>query len=382
MRRYLELTIKRDLAKKIVLLSGPRQVGKTTLSKQLLDPFVYLNFDSARDRALMKTEEWDDSAALVVFDEIHKMKGWKSWIKGVYDTRGIPPGLLITGSARLDLLRRGGDSLAGRHYSYRLHPLTVREAVEELGEDPRAALERILAVGGFPEPFLSGGTEEAQRWRRSHLDTIIRGDVLDMGSVRDIKSIGILVDLLKERVGSRTSYASLAGDLQVSIHTVKHWLDVLESLCLVFSVRPYHRNIARSLLRDPKYYFYDTGAVEGDRGARLENAVAGALLRELHWIEDTTGRRASLHYLRDKEKNEVDFLCLLDGQPALMAEVKAGDDSFAKPLFRFREFLGPVRAVQIVMGLGRKKSRDGVGMIAAHEFLSAPGLMSFRRDLD
>lgn len=376
MRRYLEDPIKRDLEKKIVLLSGPRQVGKTTLSRQLMNPFVYLNYDSARDRALIKSEEWDTSASLVVFDELHKMKNWKSWIKGLYDSRGVPPRLLVTGSARLDLLRKGGDSMAGRYFHFRLHPLTVREVRELSGESPKAALDRILAVGGFPEPYLSNDPEMAQRWRRTHTDTIVREDVLDLGSVRDIKSIGILVDLLKGRVGSRTSYSSLAEDLQVSVHTVKHWLDVLESLCLVFSVRPFHRNIARSLLRDPKYYFYDTGAVEGDQGARLENAVAGALLRELHLLEDTTGRRASLHYLRDKEKREVDFLCAIDGRPVLIAEVKAGDDSFAKPLFRFRESLGGVRAVQVVMGLARKKSRDGIEMIAAHEFLSDPGLVA------
>jgi len=341
-----------------------------------MNPFVYLNYDSARDRALIKSEEWDTSASLVVFDELHKMKNWKSWIKGLYDSRGVPPRLLVTGSARLDLLRKGGDSMAGRYFHFRLHPLTVREVRELSGESPKAALDRILAVGGFPEPYLSNDPEMAQRWRRTHTDTIVREDVLDLGSVRDIKSIGILVDLLKGRVGSRTSYSSLAEDLQVSVHTVKHWLDVLESLCLVFSVRPFHRNIARSLLRDPKYYFYDTGAVEGDQGARLENAVAGALLRELHLLEDTTGRRASLHYLRDKEKREVDFLCAIDGRPVLIAEVKAGDDSFAKPLFRFRESLGGVRAVQVVMGLARKKSRDGIEMIAAHEFLSDPGLVA------
>ena len=370
MRRYLEEPIKKDLKEKIVLLSGPRQVGKTTLSKQLLVPFVYLSYDASRDRALLKNEEWDKNAALLVFDELHKMKNWKSWIKGVYDTRGIPPAILVTGSARLDLLRKGGDSLAGRFFSFRLHPLTAREIRENSNEEPEIALDRLLVLGGFPEPYLKNDPEEAKRWRRTHIDTIIRGDLLDLGGIRDIRAIEVLVDLLKTRVGSRTSYAALAEDLQVSAHTVKHWLDVLESLCLVFAVRPYHRSVARSLLKDPKYYFYDIGAVEGDRGARLENAVAAALLRELHLLEDTTGRRVALHYLRDKEKNEVDFLAVVDDLPVLMVEVKAGDDSFAKPLFKFKKALPGVRAVQVVYGLERKKNRDGIDMVAAHEFLS------------
>jgi len=370
MRRYLEEPIKKDLKEKIVLLSGPRQVGKTTLSKQLLVPFVYLSYDASRDRALLKNGEWDKNAALIVFNELHKMKNWRSWIKGVYDTQGIPPAILVTGSARLDLLRKGGDSLAGRFFSFRLHPLTVREIRENSNEEPRIALDRLLVLGGFPEPYLKNDPEEAKRWRRTHIDTIIRGDLIDLGSIRDIKAIEVLVDLLKTRVGSRTSYAALAEDLQVSAHTVKHWLDVLESLCLVFAVRPYHRNVARSLLKDPKYYFYDIGAVEGDRGARLENVVAEALVRELHLLEDTTGRRVALHYLRDKEKNEVDFLAVVDDLPVLMVEVKAGDDSFAKPLFKFKKALPGVRAVQVVYGLERKKNRNGIDMVAAHEFLS------------
>jgi len=370
MRRYFEEPIKKDLKEKIVLLSGPRQVGKTTLSKQLLSPFVYLNYDAAPDRAMLKGGEWDKSAALVVLDELHKMKGWKSWIKGIFDTHGVPPALLVTGSARLDLVRKGGDSLAGRFFPYRLHPLTVREIREYSDGNPKEALDRILRLGGFPEPFLKDDVDEARRWRRTHIDTIVRGDLLDLESVRDIKSVEILVELIRTRVGSRTSYASLAEDLQVSAHTIKRWLGILESLGLVFSVKPYHRSVARSLLKDPKYYLYDTGAVEGDMGARLENAVAGALLRELQLIEDTRGHRTALHYLRDKEKNEVDFLAVIDGRPVLMAEVKASDDSFAPSLFRFKRSVSGAKAVQIVHGLGRKKERDGVVMLAAHEFLA------------
>ena len=370
MRRYLEEPIRKDLREKIVLLSGPRQVGKTTLSKQLVPSYSYFNYDAAKDRAMLEKEEWDASVELLIFDELHKRKNWKSWIKGIYDTRGVPPALLVTGSARLDILRKAGDSLAGRFHSYRLHPLTVKEIHENLGESPSIALDGLLRFGGFPEPYLKKDETEAKRWRRTHGDTIVRGDLLDLESVRDLKSIEILVDLLKERVGSTTSYSSLAGDLQVSIHTVKHWLEILERLCLVFSVRPYHRNIVRSILKEPKYYFYDIGSVEAGIGARLENAVACALLRELHWIEDTRGSRVALHYVRDKEKNEVDFLAVVDGRPVLMIEVKAGEDNFSKALFRFRDALPGVRAVQAVHGLERRKNHSGVEMVSVHDFLA------------
>jgi predicted AAA+ superfamily ATPase len=369
MQRYLEIPIKNDLKKKIVLVSGPRQVGKTTLSQQLFESYVYLNFDSGPDREMIRELEWDRKTPLVIFDELHKMKNWKSWLKGVYDTEGIPPSILVTGSARLDLYRKGGDSMAGRFFSYRLHPLSVREVCDYLKDTPEDAVHHLLQLGGFPEPYLGKDEDAARRWRRTHIDTIIRQDLLDLERIRDLKSIEILIDLLRTRVGAPTSLNSLAEDLQVSPHTVKHWLQILEQLCIVFSVPPYHRNIVRSLLKEPKFYFYDIGDVKDELGARLENLVATALLRELHLTEDLTGRKTALHYLRDKERREVDFLAVIDGHPVLMAEVKAGDDSFEKSLFHFRRYLPGVRAVQAVLGLKRTKSSEGVEMIAVHEFL-------------
>jgi len=284
MERYLEKYIKNDLKEKIILLSGPRQVGKTILSKQLIPSNVYLNYDSTLDRKIIYAQEWTRNVPLVIFDELHKMKKWKSWIKGIYDTEGIPPSLIVTGSARLDVYKKGGESLAGRFFPYRLHPLTVKEICKYLNKDSETALDKLIKFGGFPEPYLKSNATFAKRWRRTHTDTIIREDLLDLERVRDIKSIEIMIDLLKIRVGSTTSYTSLANDLQVSIHTVKHWLQILENLYVIFPVRPYHKNIARSILKESKYYLYDTGAVEGSLGAKLENIVACALLRELHLI--------------------------------------------------------------------------------------------------
>ena len=370
MKRYLEEAIRRDLAKKIIILSGPRQVGKTTLSKQLVPSYVYLNYDAASDRRMIMEEEWPRNVSLIIFDELHKLKNWKSKIKGIYDTNGLPPGLLITGSARLETSRKGGDSLAGRFFTYRLHPLTVKEIVSSLKETPSTALNKLLTLGGFPEPYLQNDESYAKRWRHSLLDSIIRGDLLDLERVRDLKSMEILIDLLRDRVGSTTSYSSLALDLQVSVHTVKHWLQILENLCVVFSVRPYHRNIARSLLKEPKYYFYDTGAVEGGTGPRLENIMALALWRELQLLEDMTGSRIALHYLRDRDGNEVDFLAFVDGRPVLMVEGKAGDETFAKALWHFGRYFPQTSKVQAVLGLKRAKEKDGVSMIPAHEFLA------------
>ena len=371
MHRYLEDAIRTDLATKIVILSGPRQVGKTTLSKQLTASYVYLNYDSAADRKIIRNGEWSRSTELVIFDELHKMKNWKAWIKGVYDTEAIPPGLLLTGSARLDTYKKGGDSLAGRFFAYRLHPLTVKEICSFLDETPKQALDALIRFGGFPEPYLRKNETYTKRWRRTLVDTVIREDLLDLEKVRDVKSIEILIDLLRSRVGSTTSYSSLAEELQVSVHTVKHWLQILETLYVVFPVRPYHRNIARSLLKEAKYYLYDTGGVEGNTSAKLENIVALALLRELHLLENTQGSKGELHYLRDKDKNEVDFLAVIDGKPTLLVEVKTGDDNFSKSLYRFQGYLSGTRAVQVVYDLRQAKSVPGkpIAMVPAHEFL-------------
>lgn len=377
MKRYLEKPIIRDLNEKIVLLSGPRQVGKTTLSRQLLSSHVYLNHDSPRDRKIIYSQEWDRQASLIVFDELHKMKKWKSTIKGVYDTEGIPPMLLVTGSARLDYYRRGGDSLAGRYFSYRLHPLSLNEVCRRKDPGAEHALDTLLNLGGFPEPFLRGSADYARRWRRTHTDVIIRQDLLDLERVRDIKSIEILLDLLKTRVASPVSYSSLAGDLQVSPHTVKHWLQILENLYVIFPIRPYHKNIARSLLKEPKYYFYDVGDVDAGLGARLENVVALALLKEIHFLEDNKGIRSSLHYLRDKDKNEIDFLVIIDGKPVLMVEVKESADSFSKSFFHFLRFVPSTRSIQLVHKLKRRKSTREVSMMPVHDFLAALDLEKY-----
>lgn len=369
MDRYLKKHILKDLKEKIVLLSGPRQVGKTTLSKQLSSSYVYLNFDAAPDRRTIHDQEWDRDTQLVVFDELHKMKRWKAWIKGIYDTEGTQPNLLITGSARLDTYKKGDESLAGRFFYYRLHPLTVNEICRFLGEPSPDVLDKLLNLGGFPEPYLKNSPTFARRFRRIHTDTIIREDLLDLEKVRDIKSIEIMIDLLRRRVGSTTAYASLANDLQVSIHTVKHWLQILENLYIIFPVRPFHKNIARSLLKESKYYLYDTGAVEGDMGAKLENLVACALLRELHYIEDTTGSKVALHFIRDKEKHEVDFLLVVNNRPECMVEVKLSENHFAPALFRFQNYLNPIKGYQIVYDLNRKKMKGTLKMLPAHEFL-------------
>lgn len=372
MERLQKQAIVKDLYKKMVILTGPRQVGKTTLAKSLSTTWPsleYLNWDSGKDRKIMLRQEWNRKAGLLILDEFHKLKNWKSRIKGAYDTEGIPPRILITGSARLDLYRRGSDSLAGRYFLHRLYPLSVAE-LKTQSRSPRETLQQLMILGGFPEPFFSQSEESSKRWRKQHLERIIREDIQDLEPVKNISSLILLVDLLRERVGSRISYSSLAEDLQVSPHTVKHWIQILEHMYILFVVTPYHRNLARAILKEPKIYFYDTGAVTGDAGAKLENIIAVCLRKWLHFLEDTKGKDTQLCYVRDKEKREVDFLIGIDRKIDLLVEVKVSEENLSKPLLYFHSKLKPRESVQLVEAATRTKTVQGIFITSAADWLA------------
>lgn len=367
MKRFIQKQLTKDLETKIVLLSGPRQVGKTTLSKELYPNFQYLNFDSIADRKIIATQSWSRDKDLIIFDELHKKKKWKSWIKGVYDTEGVRPRLLVTGSARLDVFKKGGDSLAGRHFQFRLHPFSVAELKEQMPAEE--CLQRLLTVGGFPEPFLNGTEGFAKRWRSSHLERILKEDLLELEQVRNLKLIELLTDLLAERVGSPTSYYSLARDLEISPHTVKKWIGILESLYVVFVVPSYSKNLARAILKEPKIYFYDVGRITADPAARLENVVALSLLKKVHYAQDLKGEKAQLYYVRDKEKREVDFLTIIDGEIHDLVEVKTSDEHLSSSLFYFTERLKPKHPAQVVFNLKKEATIKKIPLIKASVWL-------------
>ena len=372
MKRNLEKYIKEDLASKIVMLTGPRQTGKTTLSKMITPAYDYFNLDNPEHRLNLLERSWDRSKDLVIFDELHKMPRWKSWLKGVWDTEEKPPAILVTGSAKLDTYKKVGDSLAGRFFQYRLHPLDLKEIQEILQpENMQEALEQLLELGGFPEPFLKGSKTFYNKWKRSHLDIIIKQDLIDLENVREIGSVEILIQLLRKRVGSPLSYSSLARDLNCSDKTVKKWLTMLENMYVVFRVSPYHKNIGRSILKAPKIYFYDTGQVVGDNGVKLENLVACALLKEVDFTRDCHGENLNLHYLRTKDGREVDFLITKNDKPFMLLEVKSSDDSPSNNLRIFANNFPAAKKIQIVKELKREKTfPDGLEIRQAHSWLS------------
>jgi len=379
MKRYLQAALGKDLGQKILLLTGPRQCGKTTLSRMLHADYQYINYDLAEHRLLLMEKSWDRNKALIIFDELHKMDRWKAWLKGIYDVEGMPPSIVVTGSAKLNAFRKVGDSLAGRHFQFRLHPLDFKEAVAFSGLDKDECFERLMTVGGFPEPFLNGSRRFYNRWKQSHSDLILKEDLLTLTAVRDIQSIETLIELLRSRVGNPVSANSLARDLQKSPTTIQSWLKLLENLYVIFKVSPFHQNIARALLKEPKYYFYDNAMVQGPHGIKLENLVACALLKEIQRQQDVEGEKFDLHFIRNKEGHEIDFLVTHENKPKQLIEVKWKDDSLSA---NFGKFLvkEPLRRVQVVGKLAQNKSFPGGERIeAAQNFLLDLRMNSFQR---
>ncbi len=345
--RYIEESIQNDLIKKMVFLGGPRQVGKTTLAKNVIkNRGLYLNWDDERDRKKILARQWSDDDQYLVFDELHKFPRWKNWVKGIYDTEKENHRILVTGSARLDLYKKGGDSLLGRYHYYRLHPFTLNEVPKSVNR--KDVLKRLMKFGGFPEPFLSGSETENRRWRKERFDRILKDDIRELEVVKEINNICLLVDLLKSRVGSPIVVSNLAQDLQVAPNTVKNWIDILEKMYLVFKVPVYTVKIARSLQKPFRIYFYDNADVDGDEGARFENLVATHLLKMLHFLEDTEGYRCELFYIRDKDGREVDFCIVIDGKVVELIEAKLNDSAISKSLIYFSEKLKPLKSTQVL----------------------------------
>ncbi|MEB3258242.1 MAG: ATP-binding protein [Cyanobacteriota bacterium] len=344
-----------------------------TLARQLMESHreaQVLNWDVPADRAVLSRQSWNPRAELLVFDEIHKRPQWKSWLKGVIDAKPSQQALLVTGSARMETFRQSGESLAGRYLHLHLDPISVREWCAHCGASPDAALSRLMDRGGFPEPCLADDPDDAQRWRRQYATDLIREDVLEFSRLQEINTMRVFFELLRARVGSPLSLASIARDLAVSPTTLRRYLDILQALVVVFVVTPWHRNIARSLLQAPKVYFTVIGLVKGDEGLRFENAVAVMLLKQAHYIGDTRGRPVALHDLRTKDGAEVDFCLALEEDVTTLVECKLADANPHRALARFAAQFPAAEAVQLVRDARQQEARGAITIAPAGEWLA------------
>ena len=366
-KRYLSHQIEKDLARKMVFVAGPRQVGKTTLAKQFLTNLNlgYLNWDIPMQREAILKHELPDSP-LWIFDEVHKYRDWRNYLKGVYDQYGKERQILVTGSAQLDCYRRGGDSLQGRYHYLRLYPLSAAE----LAMTNAADLQQLLELGGFPEPFFMGESIEAKRWSSEYRHRLIEEDLIKLEQVRDLGNLELLMIRLPNLVGSPLSINALREDLNVSHNTVANWLDVFTRLYAIFRIAPFGADKLRAVKKVQKHYHFDWTLIE-NQGIRFENMVAVHLLKWVHFEEDTKARELELRYFRDIDGREVDFIITEKSIPIMAIECKWGDADISKGLKYFKNHFPECEAWQISM-IGTKDylSKEGVRVCPASKLLA------------
>ena len=323
----------------MVFINGPRQAGKTTLALSFLNKAgpehpAYLNYDYPEDRSLILKGQLPGGQKLVVFDEIHKYARWRNLIKGFYDKHKNRKSFLVTGSARFSHYRRGGDSLLGRYYLYRLHPLSLRE----INKNPTASdLQNLMKWGGFPEPFLKGSSRVLRRWHRNCRELLIHEDIRDLENIRELSLMEVLVNALPEKVGSPLSVQSLKEDLQTAHKTVEKWISILESFYFCFRISPFGAPRIRAVKKEQKLYLFDWSVLFPKKGLCFENLVAGQLLKYCHFLEDTEGFKMDLRFLRDTDKREVDFVVIKNGDPLFAVECKTGDQNPSPAVAYFKK---------------------------------------------
>ena len=354
-RTYLSLLKShfRD-GKEMAFLAGPRQVGKTTLAKIFQKNATYLNWDNEDHRELIirgpgKVAEHIGlpQSSVIIFDEIHKYPLWKTFLKGFYDTyvQNSHFQIIVTGSARLDIYRRGGDSLMGRYFLYRLHPLTVSElvspgvfddAIKKPQEIDDNMWQKLIDFGGFPQPFLRGNKRFYNRWKRTRLAQVLREDIYDIAKIQEIRLFELLAELIKHQAGQPTGYSQLAKKLRISEDTIRRWINILESLYYCFAVRPWHKNLACGLRKMPKYYLWDW-AMLNDVGARSENLVASHLLKAVHFWTDTGLGEFELFFCAQKTVRKWIFWLPVMRSPGFWWKSKALKAVSAITLLIFRK---------------------------------------------
>ena len=368
-KRYIYQQVKEDMERKMVFIGGPRQVGKTHFSKTFAAAeYVnskYYNWDNDDDRLSILRRELPKTN-LLILDEIHKNRKWRGLVKGLYDKLSPDLKIMVTGSARLDYYRFGGDSLQGRYHYIRLHPLSVKE----LEINTQVGILELIQLGGFPEPYFSGSERAAKRWSKTYRQRLIREDVSSIEKTEDLAKLELMAIRLPDLVSSPLSVNSLREDLQISHGTASKWLQILERMYHIFTIHPFGAPKIKSVKKEFKHYHYDWSLVQ-EAGCRFENFVGSHLLKWCHWMEDSEGEDMELRYFRDKEQREVDFVVLRNRNPIMFCEVKISDPLISSNLKYLKKKFPDVRAVQVILDpVEHMISFDGIERIGALQFLN------------
>lgn len=364
--RYLYTLIDQFVSKKMIFLSGARQVGKTTLGQAWLKSHqgAYYSWDDSDDRAAILKKEFLAPAheSYIMLDELHKYQRWKNFLKGIYDKHGSEFQMLVSGSAHLDVYQKAGDSLFGRYELLRLHPLSIGELTHGTLKPPPTdwlvsdfkttasfldIWKRLKTYGGFPEPYHESDDLHHRRWSTRRRELLVREDLRDITEIRLLELVEHLYLLLPSRVAAPLSINSLREELQVAHDTISSWISVLERLYICFRLKPYHQKIARSLKKENKLYFTDWSQIP-EPGSRFENIVAAHLLKSIHAWNDVGYGDFGLYFWRNKEKEEVDFVVTNNTKPIALIECKLADTSISRSLLDLSHALGDLPCIQLV----------------------------------
>ncbi len=392
MKRYLEDQILGDMKEKMVFVGGSRQVGKTFLSQQIAEQFFqkyeYRSWDVVSDQKKIVDLTFSPESELIIFDEVHKYTHWKNHIKGFYDRFRNVYRIIVTGSARLDLYRKGGDSMMGRYHYHRLHPISLAEACGsyagfdidryeddfrlEFYEPQNQLFRELMEFGGFPESFFKKNKRSLRRWQNERKKRLVHEDIRDLENIHEISLLGILVEILPERVGSLLSINALREDIKVAHQTLAKWINVLESFYYCFRIYPFASTVIKSLRKEPKLFLWDYSEIK-EEPVRFENLVASHLLKFVHYLYDSYGLNAKLMYLRDIQKREVDFVVVIENRPVMAIEVKMKKQKISTPLKYFAGKLQIPHVFQIIMeeSVDHLDPNNNIRVMSADKFLTA-----------
>ncbi len=339
----------------MVFVGGPRQVGKTTLARSIMPPKSYLNWDILEDREKILKNELPPLKSFI-FDEIHKYKSWRNYLKGLYDKNKPNIKILVTGSARLDFYRYSGDSLQGRYHYLRLHPITM----DELNSYKKNTVLDLLNLGGFPEPFLGGNKIDAQRWSREYRMRILKDDISSIEVISDLGKAEQMLLRLPDLVASPLSINSLREDLQMDFKTAKRWLDIFERFYAIYRIQPFGSPKIKAVKKEQKHYHFDWTLVKNE-GARFENFVASHLIKWVHFLEDTQGRDLQLCFYKDRDQREIDFVITEDSKPLCFIECKLNEKKISPTLFFIRKKFPDIPCYQLTeKDVGDFQNQEGL----------------------